>query len=208
MVQNKHMLLSLVLLVACAGCKREASNKHDMKREIDVPMADESFCSNFDTELNEFSTELDAHELASKDSDRSSRDFALAQGVENEDGFKPIYFCYDSHDITEDQREALAYNIELAKARFAENCDYEPTIVVEGNSCSSSTGPNWYNEQVAEQRAEAVRDELVKAGIPVESIKVVNRGADAPAMLDGEVVMGDRMQQAPNRRCEMKVIYA
>ena len=206
MIHNKHMLLSLILLLVCAGCGKRRANNNDMKQEVDIPMTDESFCSLFDGELDEFTTELDVSVVASREND-TLHDFTWVEEAENPDGFKTVFFGFDRHGIAEDQRASLDHNIELVKARLAEDSDYKPTIVIEGNACHSA-GQQWYNMLISERRAKCVCNELVKAGIPEECIKVVGRGAEIPMMINGEIVSGDRMEQAPNRRCEMRVIYA
>ncbi len=206
MTHTKHMLFSLALLLFCAGCGKRRVNNNNMKQEVDIPMTDESFCSLFDGDLDEFTTELDVSEVASRENDEL-HNFTWVEDAENEDGFKTVCFGFDRHGIADDQRAALEYNVELVKARLAEDSDYKATIVVEGHSCHSA-GQQWYNMLISERRAKCVSDELVKAGIPADCIKVVGRGAEVPAMMEGEMVTGDRMAQAPNRRCEMRVIYA
>lgn len=206
MIHTKHMLFSLALLLFCAGCGKRGANNNNMKQEVDIPMTDESFCSLFDGDLDEFTTELDVSDVASRQ-DGGIYDFTWVEDAENADGFKTVCFGFDRHGMADDQRAALEHNVELVKARLAEDSDYKPTIVVEGHACHSA-GQQWYNMLISERRAKLVCDELVRAGIPANCIKVVGRGAEVPAMMEGEMVTGDRMAQAPNRRCEMRVIYA
>ena len=205
MIQNKHMLLSLALLLVCAGCGKRGANNNDVKQEVDIPMTDESFCSLFDGDLDEFTTELDVSEVASRDNDGG--DFTWVEDTENADGFKTVCFGFDRHGVADDQRAALDHNVELVKARLAEDSEYRPTVIIEGHACHSRGQP-WYNMLISEQRAKCICDELVKAGIPQDYLKVVGRGSEAPMMIDGEMITGDRMEQAANRRCEMRVIYA
>jgi outer membrane protein OmpA-like peptidoglycan-associated protein len=194
------MLLSLVLLMACSGCLKRAKHEDNMHKELDV---NESFCSAFDEESGEFaSTELDVQHVVCAQEDR-----AFSCESENSDGFKTVYFDFNSAAIAKDQKEALEYNIELAKAYLQEDSEYQPTIVVEGHACHSK-GQSWYNDLISKKRAAAVCDAFVKAGVPADCIKVVARGAQVPAIVDGESVSGDKLAQAPNRRCEIKVIYA
>lgn len=205
MIYNKHVLLSLVLLLICAGCGKRGAN-NNMKQEVDIPMTDESFCSLFDGDLDEFATELDVSEVASREND-ALHDFTWVEESENADGFKTVFFGFDRYGVADDQREALDYNIALVKARLAEDSDYKPTIAIHGYACHSA-GQQWYNMLISERRAKRMCDELVKAGIPEDCFKVVGFGAEVPMMIDGEMVTGDRLEQAPNRRCEMRVIYA
>lgn len=200
MISNRHMLLSLVLLMACSGCLKRAKHEDNMHKELDV---NESFCSAFDEDLGEFaSTELDARGTVCAQEDR-----AFICEAENTDGFKTVYFDFNSAAIAKDQKEALDYNIELAKVYLQEDSEYKPTIVIEGHACHSK-GQAWYNDQISKKRAAAVCDAFVKAGVPTDCVKVVARGAQVPAIVDGESVSGDKLAQAPNRRCEIKVIYA
>lgn len=204
MVSNRHLLLSLVLVLACAGCMKNRKHDNNMQKEVDIPLTDESFCSTFDEDLGEFaSTELDVRNVASS----GDQDFVWAENMENADGFKTVYFGFNSATISKEQREALDHNIELAKACLEENTEYRPTIVIEGHACHSK-GQAWYNENISQRRAKAVCNELVKAGIPQDCIKVVARGAQVPAVVQGEAVTGDTLAQAPNRRCEVRVVYA
>ena len=206
MIHNKHLLATLVLLLVCAGCGKRRANNNNMRQEVDIPMTDESFCSLFDGDLDEFTTELDVSEVASREND-ALHDFTWVEDTENADGFKTVCFGFDRHGVADDQREALDHNIALVKARLAEDSDYKPTIVIEGHACHSA-GQQWYNMLISERRAKRMCDEIVKAGIPGDCLKVVGRGAEAPMMVDGEMITGDRLEQAPNRRCEMRVIYA
>lgn len=200
MISNRHMLLSLMLLMACSGCLKRSKYEDNMHKELDV---NESFCSAFDEDLGEFaSTELGLQHVAHAQEDR-----AFISEAENADGFKTVYFDFNSAAIAKDQREALEHNIELAKVYLQEDSEYRPTVVVEGHACSSK-GQSWYNELISKKRAAAVCDAFVKAGVPADCIKVVARGEKVPAVVDGESVSGDKLAQAPNRRCEIKVIYA
>lgn len=199
-----YTLLSLMVLLCCAGCtKHMPHHKHNIKQEVDIPVADESYC--FDADINEFAaTELDVHDVASID----MHDYdAFTQDALNEDNFKTICFDFDSHDIAPDQQEALAHNIELAKAYITDNAEYEPTIIIEAHVCHS-TGQPWYNTLISEQRAQMVADELIKAGVPQECLKIVCHDSEMTTLSDDHEANGDSVVQAPNRHCEIKLIYA
>ena len=79
-------------------------------------------------------------------------------------------------------------------------------MVIEGHSCHSA-GSAVYNLALSEKRAKALADRLVAGGVPSQNIKVVGRGQEVPAVVEGKAVTGDRKEQAPNRRDEVRVIH-
>ena len=194
MVHNKIAVLGLALLLVVSGCgkRNNGCSPCDPCREVD--MGDAQFSRLFDG----METEIEAD---------SACDFTWVAESANEDGFKNVYFAYDGKCVGEDQKEALAANIETAKACVTANQAYKPTIVIDGHACNSA-GRDVYNMALSEARAQQVYQACLDAGIPADCMKVVGRGQEMPAMIDGMPVTGDRMAQAPNRRCEMHVVYA
>jgi len=53
-----------------------------------------------------------------------------------------------------------------------------------------------------------LQDRLVAAGVARNSVKIVGRGQEVPAVVSGKIVTGSRDQQALNRRDEIRVIVA
>ena len=210
MIKSTPMLLSLATLLALSGCgpKRVCDECDEVCQEVDIPLSDESFRSFFDDQTEEFDadTEVEWGQVR-EDAPPAGADFTWVQDIENADGFKTVYFDFDSSKVSSEQEAVVAYNIELAKAKLAECPDYRPTIVVEGHACHSAGKP-WYNLTKSEDRAKMLRDRFVEAGIPAECIKIVGRGDQMPAVVDGIEVNGDRVAQAPNRRDEIRAIYA
>lgn len=197
MVHNKFGVLGLALLLVVSGCRKssDSCSPCDPCKEVDVPMEDNQFHRLFDSSME---TEIEAD---------GAYDFTwLAESV-NEDGFKNVYFTFNGKDIKEDQTEALVENIKTAKACIEKNKEYKPTLIIEGHACSSA-GREAYNMALSEVRAKQVYQACLDAGIPADCMKIVGRGQEVPAMIDGTPVAGDRLAQAPNRRCEMHVIYA
>ena len=78
-------------------------------------------------------------------------------------------------------------------------------MVIEGHACQEGTPA--YNVALSEKRAKIVADHFVAAGVPSSSIKVVGRGQECPAVINGKTVNGSREDRAPNRRVEVRVIY-
>ena len=76
-------------------------------------------------------------------------------------GSNIITFPFDSHELS---------NTEAAKvAEFAKSLDNETLIQIVG-SADSKTGGKTYNEKLAGQRADVVKEALVKAGISADRI--------------------------------------
>ncbi len=63
-----------------------------------------------------------------------------------------------------------------------------------------------YNRILSEKRAKALKDQAVAAGVPASKIKIVGRGFDAPEIVNGKPVTGDKDQQWLNRRDEIQVV--
>ena len=136
-------------------------------------------------------------------------DFAWVQELEEQEGFKTVHFDFDSDKIKTEERGNVKKNVTTAKKVLADNSNEpdQPTIVIEGHSCHSA-GSSAYNLALSEKRAAVLKAELTKQGVPEENIKVVGRGNEIPAVKNGKVVTGDKYQQAPNRRDEVRVIYS
>ncbi len=121
--------------------------------------------------------------------------------VDTEDGWNPdsrqsqyetIYFEFDKYDIRQDQVNALGRNADNMKSAAKKGA----TIVAEGHACTSG-GSASYNMALSEKRARAAKKQLVKQGVPANSIKTVGRGSEMC-----KVIGGNQEQQAPNRRVE------
>lgn len=198
MMRTKCAVLGLGLLLVISGCGKrpDVCSPCDPCKEVDVPVGDGHFQRLFDVDGQ---TEVEAHD--------NLYDFTWADDNANEDGFKNIYFSYDGKTLKEDQKEALAANIKTVKTCLESNKTYKPTVIIEGHACNSA-GREAYNMALSETRAKEVYQACLDAGIPAESLKIVGRGQECPAMVNGAPVTGDRLAQAPNRRCEMHVVYA
>ena len=219
------VLAVLLVLPGCFGGKdkkktRKGKKKTELHAEVDIPVVDEEIKSYFDNDVDEFAEgdaeildietvadldldmEIDALEQASAD-DLDDDFFWIEDIDEPKDSFKNVYFEFNKQDLKEDQEEYIAQNIEMAKDLIDQG--ESPMITVEGHACGSS-GSRSYNLAISNNRAESVASRFVADGVPRECIKVVGRGQDVPAIgVDGNPVEGDRNQQWPNRRVEIKV---
>ena len=131
---------------------------------------------------------------------------ATSRGLEDDDGFqgnplddpnsllatRVIYFEYDSSNVRQEFREAIAEH-----ARYlSENPSASMTL--EGHA--DERGSREYNLALSENRALSVRRQMVLLGASAEQIRTVSYGEERPAS-DGH----DETSYSLNRRVE--IIY-
>ena len=85
---------------------------------------------------------------------------------------KPVFFLYDSSDITTEARETLDANAAALKKYSSW------TITIEGHSDERGTAE--YNLALGERRAVAARAYLVSLGIPGDRLRTVSYGKEFP----------------------------
>jgi peptidoglycan-associated lipoprotein len=211
---NKNYLslaLLLSVLVGVSGCGKKSQKgvvKADQKvawNDVSVPVADEGVRSFFDGDINEFALSEGTEDKAVL-AQNDSRDFAWAAG-QDEDGLNPVYFDFDRFAIRPDQEEVVGSDVKRVKSalKVAQKKDDAPVVVVEGHACHSA-GSSVYNLALSEKRAKVLADRLSKEGIPAENIKIVGRGSEVAAVVNGQAVTGNREEQWPNRRDEIHVV--
>jgi len=225
-------ILSLLMLVLLSGCAKKndqttpRKNKKGMAMaQVDIPVAEDTVRSFFDEEIGEFVLVDDVKTektpvvqektiVAQRESlvthNNDEEDFSW---VEEEDlgcgDFDIVYYDFDKCDIRSDQEMAVNDNVKKIVEAYNDACreGQDPTVVIEGHSCSI-TRSRVYNLALSEKRAKTLSDKLVQAGLPRSAIKVVGRGEEYPAIVDGKPVTGSKDQQWPNRRSEIHLIYA
>jgi outer membrane protein OmpA-like peptidoglycan-associated protein len=228
---KKEFIFTLVLLLSVAGCRRERKKaviktSHgttaQVQSAVDIPTSDgiSSMRSIFEDDINEFAPEESPiaalsvsgqNEMVMVEQMDGMTDVMWEEDAKGDTAFKTVYFDWDSHSIRKDQEEVIAYNAELAKQIIAEHEAMgltAPTFVIEGHSCTAGKASNTYKLVLSEKRAKALSDRLVSLGLPQEHIKIVGRGVEMPAVVDGAIVDGSRKEQWPNRRDEMRMIYS
>lgn len=209
------------MLMSLSGCwkkKQKAELKTDKevtkvqqnKHEIEIPVADNEIRSFFDEDIGEFALAnevANAHEVA-KASDIAQDDFSWIDETQDT-GFKVVYFDFDQYSVREDQKSALEHNIAIATKAYADAkaAGKTVTIVIDGHACHSA-GSHAYNLALSEKRAKVLANECVAAGIAQECVKVVARGDEFPAIINGKTVEGDRAHQSANRRDELRILYS
>ena len=208
-MKTKGYIFLLTLLVSVGGCgkkKKGIEIKKHTSTHVDIPVADEGIRHFFEEDINEFT--LDEAGLANK-IDAASDEFAWENIDQAGQNFKVVYFDFDRFAIKEDQQGAVEYDFAKIKNSLDEAAkkNVNPVVVIEGHACHSA-GSAVYNLAISEKRAKVLRDELVAHGIAPEHIKIVGRGKEVPAIVNGKVVTGDRSAQWANRRDEVRVIFS
>ncbi len=102
-----------------------------------------------------------------------------------------VSFDVNSATVKPTFKPSLAKVAEVLKS-------YDSQMTVVGHT--NSTGSESYNQQLSERRAEAVRAELIRDGVPAERLSAMGRGEDEPRA-DNSTSTG----RAQNRRVEILV---
>jgi len=103
-----------------------------------------------------------------------------------------LYFLEGRDELTPESKQVIGSILAEIARRPA------PEIIVIGHTDRVGTVP--YNDALSLRRAERVRDELIKAGIPAESIRVAGRGEREPL-----IPTPDEVPEPRNRRVEINV---
>lgn len=104
-----------------------------------------------------------------------------------------LKFDFDKADLRQEDRELLS---RIAGILLTSQ-DY--TVSVNGHT--DDVGTEAYNQKLSERRAEAVRDYLVKAGLPAEILSVTGHGKSLP-LVPGR----SEEARAKNRRVELGIV--
>lgn len=208
-VKNKGLFL-LVLLVSMAGCGGNKKAKKvkpgkEVTTNVDIPTADDGIRSFFDDEVGAFQLAEDKEKAAAEQ--KNENEYAWEDDKNQK--FKVVLFEFDKYSIRPDQEEAVNFDFAQIKKSLdlAQANGKQSEVIIEGHACHSA-GSSVYNLALSEKRAKVLADRLEEQGINREFIKIVGRGQEVPAIVDGKAVTGDREQQAANRRDEVRVIYS
>jgi outer membrane protein OmpA-like peptidoglycan-associated protein len=87
----------------------------------------------------------------------------------------PVHFGFDQSAVEGDANPVLDRFAQIVQRTYP-----EATITVEG--FADPAGPAEYNRRLAQSRAEAVRAELVKRGLPETQLRAVGYGEERPVV--------------------------
>jgi outer membrane protein OmpA-like peptidoglycan-associated protein len=104
-----------------------------------------------------------------------------------------VYFEWDQSDLTQQASQTVATAAQQASA-----CQIIRVSVV---GHADRSGAAAYNVSLSDRRARAVRDELVRRGVPASGITIEARGEDDPA-----VDTPDGVREPLNRRSEVVIM--
>jgi outer membrane protein OmpA-like peptidoglycan-associated protein len=103
-----------------------------------------------------------------------------------------LKFAFDKAELRPEDKELLSRIAGILMTAH----DY--TISVNGHT--DDVGSDAYNQKLSERRAQAVRDYLVKAGLPPEIVSVTGHGKSLPLVRDKS-----EAARAKNRRVELGI---
>lgn len=209
-MQSRLMLSVLAASVLASGCATKkfvrtevgAANDPTNARVDDVETRLEATQSEID-KTNRRNVEQDAEISEASKTAQDALDRAIAAGklaegtlvsetVFNND---QVRFKINTSDLTDDSKVALDT---FAEPLISEN----RSIYLEIQGHTDSSGPEGYNYQLGEQRAEAVRRYLNQQhGFPLHRMSVISYGESAPAY-DNDTLEGRRS----NRRVVLVVL--
>lgn len=232
---KKMSLLTLALIVSLPGCTHKEESSQSVKRSsVEKSMDAETATINYlgdeeddDVDMDDLEEDGDVEDyfgvkFGDEDDNEDVADMPDATieeidiedtdeafnwiDAQTDDEFKKLYFSFNHYGIRADQKGSLQHDIEQVKQLVAEaDSAAQPTVVFEGHACQEGTPA--YNLALSEKRAKNIADLFVAAGIDRSVIKVVGRGSECPAVVNGRVANGSREDRAPNRRVEIRVIY-
>jgi peptidoglycan-associated lipoprotein len=116
-------------------------------------------------------------------------DVALEDLIFTDSGLQTVYFDYDSHALRPDALATLKSNADMIEK--------VPSVIVQVEGHCDERGTQEYNFALGERRALAVRQYLMKLGVPGSRIVTISYGEEDPA-----VPGSNESAWAKNRRCE------
>ena len=226
MLDLRKLMVSCTLVVALlmAGCgkkknkidtKKHATNENSLTQKMaqaDIPLVDNEI-EDFFEDSSEFAfadDNLDTTKVAQSEIDNSllsetSVDDENTFVAWNEEevqnlNFKTVQFDLNKNEIRSDQVQALNVDIEAAKTVVAEG----KTVVVQGHACQM--GSPSYNIPLSERRADVIKKEMVKNGVPEEKVKTIGYGQEMPIVWSEKTDKQELVKElAPNRRAEITI---
>ncbi len=180
----KTLLLALCLALSIAvgsGCARKTLAPINTGFTTD-PANGSTGTLPTSTDLPNTSVDIPGNELTAVD--RESILFNKDNGL-----VKPIYFDYNSFELSPDALETLRQN--------ADALNQHPNMYVQVEGHCDERGTTEYNMALGDKRAQATCEQLIRLGVSGDRIITITYGEEDPADLGH-----DEAAWAMNRRCE------
>ncbi len=234
MQKTLALLLSGSLLIVGCGKKSEHSSKKAKSKNVaslnkdgEIPLllnesqsllnddADMDFAF-VDAEEGLFDNDAQGNTIASAehvDGNKKSKKFNINLNKEgkgdqelaanlglDDESFDRVQFNFNKNDIRQDQTPVVKKDIALAKKAVAVGKE----VVVAGHTCQ--IGSASYNVALSQKRAETVKKEMMKEGIPAEKVKTLGLGYESPLVWSDSANRVEKIKDlAPNRRAEVNI---
>ena len=205
MVLSLCMISSLLLFGGC-GKKKEDTKKMAAVAQADskkLAKAGDAYLENVEDESDAFAFVDDEAERADKVEEKAidlaanEAEVAVAQ---NEAGFKEVIFEFNKNQMKANQDANLQEDITLAKGAIEQG----KKVVVQGHGCQM--GDPGFNLSLSVKRAQAIKNEMVKSGLPEDKIDVAGFGQEKPKVFTDATSREDKIKALePNRRAEIAV---
>ena len=153
--------------------EREETEMVSMKTDSDIENRSADKASVLPREDADTDNEYSMQEDYSSPGDQQSTQNQTRQ-VSSIDESNTVLFEFDSADLTSEAKESLD---EIAEALEGQG-DAVESITIRGYA--DAMGPDAYNDQLSESRAESVRNYLRDQGVNADSWEVEGRGEDNP----------------------------
>jgi outer membrane protein OmpA-like peptidoglycan-associated protein len=171
-------ILAFGMLVLSAGCATRGQLERGLQEQRDAlaterqerVAADQRLAGELRGEIEGVARNVDAlrTELAALDSEFGARLTSLEEGLQLA---VPVHFAFDRADVSDDAAPVLDRFVEIVRRNYP-----DAAITVEG--FTDPAGSAAYNRRLAQRRADAVRDELVRRGLPETQLRAVGYGAE------------------------------
>jgi len=202
MIMKKSIALLLLLSLFLPSCIRKKSDQRHGKKIHKYE--ERGRTGTYDEELGAFvledDTDYDLFEEADEKGGTKKDEIDDSWAWEELDDDQPteiIYFDFNDSKIKPNQKHIVRYNADLAKLA----CEDGAKVIIEGHSCLI-TRSQIYNQALSQRRANIVKKEFIKLGVPKKCLKAVGHGT-AYVVTKAE----GKEAQAPNRRVEIKFDY-
>lgn len=214
---NKFGLLCVVMVFFVAGCGKKTEKTHthskgakNLVSSNEIPVLKEE-TENFleDSDIADFAFVDDedtaeatksAVPLVADNDDEDDTLVETDQDLASSYSFKTVHFDFNKNDIRRDQRPVLQQDVQVAQQAVEQGKD----VVVEGHCCP--IGSAAYNLALSQRRAEIVKKEMVKNGVPADHVKTLGYGFERPVVWSDASNRSQLIKElAPNRRAEVVV---